>query len=380
MTKSVRIVATLFAIIAVVRTASAQQPKDDASQWRVKDLYNYLSAAGEDLSESDISRYCSFIRDSQDPMTGSFEDSHGTFVYSVKADALLQHFGFKSKYPLAVCEPPYRNETSEEVSERMSIAGFREWLDHLYQKWDAYGAGSLRGHFIMPHCINLKRAGKPVDDSPYVQEFRRWILENQKENGFWNRPDDSDFNGWNGMMKMDQAFGAAHLPLPHPEVMIATVLKHQDLTLGTFTSAGGCTNHNALHTLRHCSKNYGLIMWEPIFRAMEQHAKHLEKRYDPESGLFRTPPGFDQPPNVFATSIAASEAGNLIDYCHYLLDPKNTPIIAVEKQHPAQGQQPITRDRIRSLLVRATGLATLSHDKTKEIEKAKHAERNNNMK
>jgi len=118
----------------------------------------------------------------------------------------------------------------------------------------------LRGHFIAPHVINLKRANKPVDKSPYVREFRRWLHANQKANGFWNHPNDSDYNSWNGMMKMDQSFGLVGLPLLHPERMIRTVLKHQDHKGGTFTSAADCTNPNALHTLSHCSKDNGLIL------------------------------------------------------------------------------------------------------------------------
>jgi hypothetical protein len=36
--------------------------------------------------------------------------------------------------------------------------------------------------------MNLAMEGKSVEASPYVRVFRQWILENQGENGFWNRP------------------------------------------------------------------------------------------------------------------------------------------------------------------------------------------------
>ena len=366
------LVMLLVVSVSLPPSQAASSLQGDPSTWKIKEVYSYLSAVGEDLSPEEAGVYCQFIIDCQDPQNGAFVDAEGGFIYSVKGYYLVKRFGYEPKYPLSVCEPPYRNETSEEVSEKMSVAGFREWLDHIYQEYDAYGAGSLRGHFIAPHVMNLQQAGKPVENSPYVQEFKRWILENQKENGFWNRPDDSDYSGWNGMMKMDQAFGLAGLPLPHPERMIRTVLRHQDLEQGTFTSAGGCTNHNALHTLRHCSKDNGLILWPEIFRAMERHAEYLEKRYDPATGMFRPPPGFQAKPDEFSTDIAASEAGNLIDYCGKLLDPSNAPLVWDAPQETSPGEKPITPDRVRALLVRAVGLATLSREKTKEIEKAKH--------
>jgi len=106
--------------------ANGVESKDNANEWRVKDIYNYPNAAGEDLSGEAINKYCTFIQNCQQPESGGFEDQFGTFVYSVKAAPLLKRFGFKSKYPLGVCELPYRNFTSEEVTDHMSIEGFRE--------------------------------------------------------------------------------------------------------------------------------------------------------------------------------------------------------------------------------------------------------------
>ncbi|HJN90218.1 MAG TPA: hypothetical protein QGG93_07785, partial [Verrucomicrobiota bacterium] len=101
----------------------------------------------------------------------------------------------------------------------------------------------------------------------------------------------------------------------------------------------------------------------------------MEKRYDLGTGMFRPPPRYSRDVAKFDTSVAASEVGNITAYCQKLLDPKNAQLLAIEIQTSGAGQYPITRDRIRSLLVQATGVAKLSHHKTKEIEKAKHAER-----
>ncbi len=189
-----------------------------------------------------------------------------------------------------------------------------QWLNRVRANYNAYAAGSLIGHFIHPHAMNLALESKSVEDSPYVRTFRQWILENQSENGFWNRPDDTDFNGWNGTMKMDNALKTAGFDeLPNADRMIRTILKYQNPEEGSFTAAGGCTNTNAMHTLRQCSKRSNLAAWPEVFLAMERHIGYLERRWDPETGLFRTPPGFDGPLDEFATKIAASEAGNAID-------------------------------------------------------------------
>jgi len=107
-------------------------------------------------------------------------------------------------------------------------------------------------------------------------------------------------------------------------------------------------------------------MWPEVFMAMERHMNYLERRWDPETGLFRNTPGFNGPLNEFATNIASSEAGNVIGYCRILLQSANSERIAEESSSG------ITRDRIRALLVQATGLAELSESKTKELAKAKH--------
>jgi hypothetical protein len=342
----------------------------NSSKWHIKDIYKYLGATGDELSPEEAGKYCRFIIDCQDPNAGNFTDAYGEFVYSVKAYYTLKRFGYEPKYPLSVCEPPYRNFTSEEVREQMSVEGFREWLDYVYKNWDAYGAGSLRGHFIHPHVMNLEKAGKTIEDSPYIPVFKQWLLDNQGQNGFWNRPDDPEYNGWNGVMKMDSALKVAQIKLPRQDRMIRTVLKYQNPKDGNFTAAGGCTNHNALHTLRQWSKRNDMLMWEDIFRAMEFFTECLERRWDPVSSYFRPVPGFDQPPQFRATELAGMATGNVIEYCRILLNPENRT--RLDKQQTRKGQDRITHDRIRSLLVRAAGIDALARDKVKEHLKAEH--------
>ena len=77
-------------------------------------------------------------------------------------------------------------------------------------------------------------------------------------------------------MKMDDALGAARIELPRQDRMIQTVLKHQDPEDANFTAAGGCTNHNAMHTLRQWSKRNDLLMWPEIFLAMERFADSVQ--------------------------------------------------------------------------------------------------------
>ena len=174
-----------MAVLTLVPTfVAAEQTEIDRSQWHIKDIYNYLGAMGDDLSPQKAAKYCQFIIDCQDPNTGNFVDRHGEFIYSVKAYYTLKRFGYEPKYPLSVCEPPYRNFTCEEVSEQMSPEGFREWLDYIYNHFNAYGAGSLRGHLIHPHVMNLEKAGKAIEDSPYIPVFKQGLLENQGGNGF----------------------------------------------------------------------------------------------------------------------------------------------------------------------------------------------------
>jgi len=254
----------------------------------------------------------------------------------------------------------------------MSRQEFRDWLDFIYKNYKGYPAGSIRGHFISPHVMNLKKQGKSPDDSPYVQEFRKWIIENQGENGFWNRPDDDDWEGWSGAMKMDQAFGEADVKVPHPERMIKTVLKCQDAEKGTYYSGGGCANHNALHTLRQWSKRFDMLMWEEVFCSMERHAGYVQRRYDPQTGFFRPPPGYNNAPDPRTTEITRSEVGNIIGYCNILLKPENSNLIAVANQNPPAGEQPITKERIINLLVKAEGLGKIAVDRFAEHSREQH--------
>ena len=366
------IIAFLLTACAVGRQDQAPK-KTDTSNWKIKDVYAYLGAVGDELSQEKTAEYCQFMLDCQDPNSGNFSDKSGEFVYSVKAYYTLKRFGYTPKYPLSVCEPPYRNFTDEEVSEHMSVEGFREWLDYIYKNYDAYGAGSLRGHFIHPHVMNLKKAGKTIADSPYIPVFKQWLLDNQNENGFWNRPGDPDYSGWNGIMKMDSALKLAQIELPRQDRMIRTVLKYQSTKDGSFTAAGGCTNHNALHTLRQWSKRNDLLMWEEIFRSMEFFTECQQRRWDPQSGYFRPVPGFNQPPQFMATELARMATGNVTGYCKILLKPENKQRLA--KQQVPQGKKPITAARIQRLLVQAKGINALAQEKIKE-----HLKKNTKLK
>jgi len=301
-------------------------PPKDSSSWNIKEIYEYLSVMGAELSKEDVARYCKFLVDSQEPKRGIFVDKFGNTIYSVKAYYLLKQFGYEPKYPLSVCQHVgkdlhYCQVDGQIITEQSSPEVFRQWLDKTRATYDAYAAGSLMGHFITPHVMNLEKAGKKLEDSPFIPVFQQWLLDNQGENGFWNRPDDTDFNGWNGVMKMDQALGAAHITLPRQDRMLRTVLKHQSPDDGNFTAAGGCTNHNALHTLRQWSKRNDLLMWQQIFLAMERFADLAERRYDPVSGDFRLVPGFTNRPDFRATELVHMAVGNIIGYCNILLDP-----------------------------------------------------------
>ncbi len=346
--------------------ADIHVPGPDSSQWDIRNVYNYLSTMGEELSDKDVSRYCRYLIDSQEPERGVFADRFGHTIYSVKAFYLLQRFGYTPRYPLSVCQHlgkdlHYCTVDDQIISESSDPELFRRWLDRVRDEYDAYAAGSLIGHFITPHVLNLKRSGRPLEQSPFLPVFRQWLLDNQGENGFWNRPDDTDFNGWNGVMKMDQALRLAEITLPRQDRMIRTVLKHQNPEDGNFTAAGGCTNHNALHTLRQWSKRNDLLMWPEIFLAMERFADSAERRYDPVSGDFRTIPGFDGRPDRHATQLVLMSVGNIDAYCRMLLDPSNQPKMAAQadQEHAPH----ISPDRIRRLLVQVSGLAALAQQR-----------------
>jgi hypothetical protein len=293
-----------------------ETPTKDTSDWNIKEIYQYLSVMGDELPKEEVARCCQFLINCQEPKRGIFVDKFENTVYSVKAYHLLKRFGYEPQYPLSVSQHVgkdlhYCQVDGQIVTEQSDPELFRKWLDKTRDTYDAYAAGSLIGHFIAPHVMNLEKAGKKLEDSPFIPVFRQWLLENQGENGFWNRPDDTDFNGWNGVMKMDQALGAARITLPLQNRMIRTVLKHQNREDGNFTAAGGCTNHNALHTLRQWSKRNDLLMWQEIFLAMERFADSAERRYDPVSGYFRLVPGFNNRPDFRATELVRMSVGNI---------------------------------------------------------------------
>jgi len=357
----------LIALLPALRVCAVETPTEDNSEWKIQEIYGYLSVVGDDLGKEKVARYCQFLVDSQEPEHGIFADKFGKTIYSVKAFYLLKRFGYKPKYPLSVTQHigkdlHYSMVDGEMISEKSSPETFRKWLDKTRDSYDAYAAGSLMGHFIAPHVMNLEMAGKSIEDSPFIPVFQQWLLDNQGENGFWNRPDDTDFNGWNGVMKMDQALGNAHIKLPRQPQMIRTVLKHQDPQDSNFTAAGGCTNHNALHTLRQWSKRNELLMWQEIFLAMERFADSAERRYDPATGYFRGIPGFDNPPDFHATELVHLALGNILGYSKILLDPANREKMSSQKSLVSL-EEPITPERIRSLLVKAAGLHSLAEQR-----------------
>ena len=352
--------------------ADTAEYQADVSSWHIADIHKYCSTNMESLSDEERNRYASFFIECQDPETGNFVDSHGDAFYSVKVYYLLKRLGYEPKYPLGVCQQigtDYCEVDGVPVTEYMTPEDFRRWLDKIHSKYDAYGAGSLFGHFINPHLINLEIEGKTADDSPFVTVFHNWLLEHQGENGFWNRPDDPDYNGWNGVMKMDSALGMAGIKLPHPDRMLRTVLKYQRED-GIFYAGGGCSNHNALHTLRQWSKRYDMLMWEDIFRAMERFTDNVEQRYDPVSGYFYPPLGSGQKPQFEATELASMEIGNVITYCRLLLDPDNSKLF--ENQHTHPKAEPITPERIRGVLVRAAGIGALAKERVKAHVQEEH--------
>ena len=63
-------------------------------------------------------------------------------------------------------------------------------------------------------------------------------------------------------------------------------------------------------------------------------------------------------------------AGNVIEYCRILLNPENKT--RLDKQQTRKGQDRITPDRIRSLLVRAVGIDALARDMVKQHLKAEN--------
>lgn len=170
--------------------ADTAEYQADVSKWHIADIYKYCSTNMESLSDAERNQYARFFMECQDPETGNFVDSYGDAFYSVKVYYLLKRLGYEPKYPLGVCQQvgtDYCEMDDVPVTEYMTPEDFKRWLDKIHSKYDAYSAGSLFGHFINPHLINLEIEGKTVDDSPFVKVFHNWLLDYQGENGFWNR-------------------------------------------------------------------------------------------------------------------------------------------------------------------------------------------------
>lgn len=355
-----------FFTASTLRAEEKTTEDSDLSQWSISDAYLYCQSNYDEMASAERKRFAQYFIDCQDPKTGNFVDKLGKAYYSVKVYHMLKQLDAEPRYPLSVCQginESWGQVDGKLVTEQISPEMFRKWLDKVYQTENAYAAGSSISHFITPHVMNLKNAGKTAEDSPFIPVFRQWIEEHQGENGFFNRPDDTDFNGWNGLMKLDTAIGAAGIIIPHQERMLKTVLKYQNAEDGNFTAAGGCTNHNALHTLRQWSKRNDMLMWPEIYLAMERFTRSVELRYDTASGFFRVIPGFNGEPDHRATELVRMAIGNVIDYCRILLDPDK--VDRFDKQQISEGEGRITPERVRNLLIRATGISTLASDKVK---------------
>ena len=74
--------------------------------------------------------------------------------------------------------------------------------------------------------------------------------------------------------------------------------------------------------------------------------------------------GFDNKPDPRATELAGMAIGNVVQYSRILLEPGNNDLF--DRQRKRTGEERITLNRVRRLLVRATGLSTLARDKVKE--------------
>ena len=97
---------------------------------------------------------------------------------------------------------------------------------------------------------------------------------------------------------------------------------------------------------------------------MELFANGLERRWDPKSGFFRPPPGFNQEPQFRATELASMAISNTIDYCRILLSTEHANLL--QEQVVPKGEVPITAERITRLLVRSMGISSLAKIRVKE--------------
>jgi len=275
----------------------------------------------DSLPEDERVRYAAFIRECQEPGHGLFVDRHGTCVYSAKACAMLKKLdGSRPKYRLAVCNDPSR--TSSGVSESMGAAAFRDWLDRVRAEEHAYGAGSLIGHFIHPHCLNCRDRGESVRDSVYVREWRGWISRNQGANGLWNRPEEDDFMGWNGLLKMYGSFSCTGTPVPNAETIMRTILRNRSDAKGSF-GPGQCTNYNACHLLAHLSADNNLLLCDEVVEAFEWFTACIAARRDPASGFFRRDDirPDEGGPDAVGTWSASKQTEWIEAYCRHLLHP-----------------------------------------------------------
>jgi len=299
--------------------AQYTRPEGPPSSWHIEEVYNYCTACLDMLTPQEKKRYAEYLISCQDPKYGAFMDKYGGMIYSVKARSLLAALGdYKPRYPLAVCDPTL---FPEGVSEQMGGAAFYKWIDRVFHEWDPYGAGSIVGHFLAPHCINLRERGGNIEDSEYVHAFRRWIRENQQKNGLWDPTGKyPTYLEWDGLFKMTETFGRTNTPIPRPGRIIKTILACRNDADGNF-GPGRCTNYNALRLLGDLSVDNGGIYAEQILQAMEWYATCILSRYDAATGHFWPNDVWphEGDPNVTGTWSALHEAAAIRGYCRKLL-------------------------------------------------------------
>jgi hypothetical protein len=307
------------------------RPGPDRTTWRLKDVYRFCRESDPAaLSPGERVAYADFIAGCQDPENGLFVDRFGTSVYSHKALVVLKQLDGRSpRFPLGVCNDPSRIDDG--VSETMGLPAFRAWMERVYRENDFYSAGSLFGHFIEPHCVNLRAAGRTPPESEYVREFRRWLHDMQEANGLWNRGGDPVWNGWNGLLKMYASLVQTDIPVPNASVAMRTILDSRNESRGHF-GPGQCTNYNACFLLGHLSVDNDLMLADETVAAFEWYATCIEARHDSATGYFWENdiwPHEGEPTFVGLWSAYMTNAC-ILNYCRHLLAPEKGIISKLE--------------------------------------------------
>ena len=85
-----------------------------------------------------------------------------------------------------------------------------------------------------------------------------------------------------------------------------------------------------------------------VFRPIQRHAGYVQRRFEPETGLFRSPPGFDRQPCIHATRMTGSEVGNIIGYCREVAPAETKPRLT-----GSVNQRPLTTTSIQAAKYRS---------------------------